>query len=60
MSTTRTRCEIPVPFEGLSGSKPEDQDELSCESCFQTKAEILQATGNYCLHCWQQETHPDI
>jgi NaMN:DMB phosphoribosyltransferase len=61
MSTTaRARCEILGLLEGVSGSMPENPDELSCEVCFQTKAEIFQVIGNYCLHCWQQETHPDV
>jgi hypothetical protein len=37
-----------------------DQDELSCESCYEREAEIFQVTGNYCLHCWQEECHPDV
>jgi hypothetical protein len=44
----------------ISGSMPEEQDDLSCWSCYEKKAEIFQVTGNYCLHCWQQETHPDV
>ncbi len=44
----------------VPGSRPEDQDELSCESCSAKKAEIFQVTGNYCLCCWQDETHPDL
>jgi hypothetical protein len=47
-------------LDEVSGSRPEDQDELSCEWCSKKKAEIFQVTGNYCLCCWQQETHPDV
>jgi hypothetical protein len=47
-------------LDEVSGSRPEDQDELSCEWCSNKKAEIFQVTGNYCLRCWQQETHPDV
>jgi hypothetical protein len=56
---TRARCEVLGLLEGVSGSEPEDQDELSCELCSE-KAEIFQIIGNYCLRCWQQETHPDV
>jgi hypothetical protein len=38
----------------------EEQDSPSCESCSQNKAEIFQVTGYYCLHCWQEETHPNV
>jgi hypothetical protein len=48
-------------LDEVSGSRPEeDQGELSCGSCYEKKAEIFQVTGNYCLHCWQEETHPDV
>jgi hypothetical protein len=57
---TRARCEILGLLEGVSGSKPEDQNELSCESCSEKKAEIFQVTGDYCLQCWQEETHPNV
>jgi hypothetical protein len=33
-----------------------DQD---CEYCSQ-KAEIFQVTGDYCLRCWWEETHPNV
>jgi len=54
------RCGMLGLLYEVPGSRPEDQDELSCESCSEKKAEIFQATGNYCLCCWQQETHPDL
>jgi hypothetical protein len=38
----------------------EEQDSQLGESCSQNKAEIFQATGYYCLHCWQEETHPNV
>jgi hypothetical protein len=60
MIETRGRCEMLGLLEGVSGSSPEDQDELNCEFCCEKKAEIFQIIGNYCLHCWQQETHPDV
>jgi len=47
-------------LDEVSVSRPEDLNELSCEWCSEKKAEIFQVTGNYCLHCWQQETHPDV
>jgi hypothetical protein len=61
MIETNARCEMLGLLYEFPGSRPEDQqDELSCESCSQKKAEIFQVTGNYCLCCWQQETHPDV
>lgn len=60
MIETRARCEMLGLLEGVSGSRPEDQDELSCESCSEKKDEIFLVIGNYCLCCWQQETHPDV
>jgi len=30
-----------------------------CDSCSE-KAEIFQAEGDFCLRCWQKETHPDV
>jgi hypothetical protein len=54
------RCDMLGLDYEVPGSRPEDQDELSCESCFEKKAEIFQVTGNYCLRYWQQETHPDL
>jgi len=37
-----------------------DQSEVPrCNWCFK-KAEIFQVTGDYCLQCWQEETHPDV
>ena len=37
-----------------------EQDALDCEFCLQNRAEIFQVTGDYCLQCWQEETHPDV
>jgi hypothetical protein len=34
--------------------------EESCHYCSQKRAEIFQAEGDYCLRCWQQETHPNV
>ncbi len=34
----------------------EDQNCYSCDK----KAEIFQAEGDYCLQCWQRETHPNV
>jgi hypothetical protein len=33
--------------------------EESCHYCFK-RAEIFQAEGDYCLQCWQKETHPNV
>ncbi|MDQ3836345.1 MAG: hypothetical protein M3270_05350 [Thermoproteota archaeon] len=35
-------------------------EDQNCEYCSQTKAEIFQVTGDYCLQCWQDETHPNV
>jgi hypothetical protein len=31
-----------------------------CDKCLTEKAELFQATGEYCLKCWQVMTHPDL
>lgn len=31
-----------------------------CDKCLSEMAELFQATGEYCLRCWQTMTHPDI
>jgi hypothetical protein len=59
IETNASREMLGLLYE-VPGSMPEDQDELSCESCSEKKAEIFQVTGDYCLHCWQEETHPDV
>ena len=60
MIKINTSCEMLAFLDEVSVSIPEDLNELSCEWCSEKKAEIFQVTGNYCLHCWQQETHPDV
>lgn len=61
MIETRVQWDMPTLLEGVSGSRPEDQqDKLSCEYCSENKAEIFQVTGIYCLQCWQVETHPNV
>jgi len=35
------------------------EDEI-CDKCLREKAELFQATGEYCLNCWQSMTHPDV
>ncbi len=60
MSETRAEWEMPIPLDRVLGCSPKDQDEFNCELCSDKRAEIFQVTGNYCLHCWQQETHPDV
>jgi hypothetical protein len=59
IETNASREMLGLLYE-VPGSMPEDQGELSCESCSEKKAEIFQVTGDYCLHCWQEETHPDV
>ncbi len=58
METNSSR-EMLARLDEVSVSRPEDQNELSCEWC-SDKAEIFQATGDYCLQCWQEETHPNV
>jgi len=31
-----------------------------CDKCLVKEAELFQLTGEYCLDCWQNMTHPDI
>jgi hypothetical protein len=38
----------------------EEHDVLNCGYCSENKAEIFQVTGDYCLHCWQEVTHPNV
>lgn len=35
------------------------EDEI-CDKCLCEQAELFQATGEYCLKCWQDMTHPSI
>lgn len=42
------------------GTRPQDLRALDCEYCSQRRAEIFQVTGDYCLQCWQDETHPNV
>jgi hypothetical protein len=30
-----------------------------CNDC-RYIAEIFQVNGDYCLHCWQEKTYPDV
>jgi hypothetical protein len=39
------------------GGRREDRN---CDYCSQRTAEIFQVTGDYCLECWQKETHPNV
>jgi hypothetical protein len=44
-----------------TGSGPaEEQGGPDCEYCSKNKAEIFQVTSDYCLSCWQEETHPRV
>jgi hypothetical protein len=31
-----------------------------CEYCSIRLAEIFQVTGNFCITCWQELTHPNV
>jgi hypothetical protein len=46
-------------LDGVSGSRAEGLEDSSCGLCSE-RAEIFQVTGDYCLHCWQEERHPDV
>jgi hypothetical protein len=35
------------------------EDEI-CDKCLSERAELFQATGEYCLKCWQVMTYPDL
>ena len=32
---------------------------IKCSSC-DNDAEIFQVSGDYCIHCWQEKTYPDV
>ena len=53
-----------IPFQACVPAQQEERDEEErsfdrCGSC-SGRGEIFQATGNYCIDCWQKETHPDV
>ena len=31
-----------------------------CIDCRHRIADIFQTGGDYCLHCWQEKTYPDV
>lgn len=31
-----------------------------CNHCQVNSAEIFQESGEFCLHCWQEKTYPNI
>jgi hypothetical protein len=31
-----------------------------CNDFKYKEAEIFQVNGDYCLHCWQEKTYPDV
>ena len=33
---------------------------VTCNHCQTNIAEILQESGEFCLHCWQERTHPNL
>jgi hypothetical protein len=33
---------------------------LVCNSCRINVAEIFQESGEFCLHCWQERTYPNL
>lgn len=38
----------------------EEANTIVCQVCKKQYAEIFQITGDYCLQCWMEATHPDI
>jgi hypothetical protein len=37
-----------------------DHNATVCNHCKTNLAEIFQDTGDYCLHCWQEMTRPNV
>jgi hypothetical protein len=33
---------------------------VTCNQCQNNMAEIFQESGEFCLHCWQERTYPNI
>jgi hypothetical protein len=33
---------------------------LVCNNCRINVAEIFQESGEFCLHCWQERTYPNL
>jgi hypothetical protein len=33
---------------------------ITCSHCQTNIAEIFQESGEFCLHCWQERTYPNI
>ena len=33
---------------------------LTCNRCRKNVAEIFQESGEFCLHCWQERTYPNL
>jgi hypothetical protein len=31
-----------------------------CNHCKNSLAEIFQESGEFCLHCWQERTYPNV
>jgi hypothetical protein len=31
-----------------------------CNRCKNNPAEIFQESGEFCLHCWQERTYPNV
>lgn len=52
-------------LEGLiakeeSSPQGEASCDILCQKCKKQFAEVFQVTGDFCLQCWQEETHPEI
>jgi hypothetical protein len=33
---------------------------ITCNHCRTNIAEIFQESGEFCLHCWQERTYPNV
>ena len=57
---TASLWQIQGERDGTGSGPEENHDWPECEYCSRNRAEIFQVTGDYCLSCWQEETHPRI
>jgi hypothetical protein len=41
-------------------SKIVSSPSITCNHCQTNIAEIFQESGEFCLHCWQERTYPNV
>jgi hypothetical protein len=41
-------------------SKIVSSSSITCNHCQTNIAEIFQESGEFCLHCWQERTYPNV